>query len=218
MIKLLRLIVRWLSRIWRGSSSPDGAHFEVERKYRLSEAEIQALPSKLTSIGYAFDGVAEMTDTFVPPAVEGDMIRVRDETISGASHTVLTCKTWKIVAKQKEREETEEVLTPFVRGCILEVGQRLRGKKLASFSKTRDLYVATVDGRKVTVGLDRVTGLGKYSGPYLEIEVIAKLESEVEAAREFIVKFAKELLGDDRDFVRMSYQQMLMETESQSQS
>ncbi len=213
MIKLLRLIVRWLSRIWRGSSSPDSAHFEVERKYNLTEAEIQALPAKLTALGYVFDGVAEMMDTFVPSAVDGDMIRVRDETISGASHTLLTVKTWKIVAGQKEREETEETLSPFVRGCILEVGQRLKGKKLSSFSKTRDLYVATVEGQKVTVGLDRVTGLGKYSGPYLEIEVIAKLESEVEAARTFIAKFAKELLGDDRDFVRMSYQQMLLETE-----
>lgn len=216
MNKLLRLIVRWLSRIWRGSSSPDGAHFEVERKYRLTEAEIQSLPAKLTSIGYVFDGVAEMVDTFVPPETEGDMIRVRDETISGASHTVLTCKTWKIVAGQKERAETEESLTPFVRGCILEVGQRLRGKKLSTFSKTRDLYVAALAGRKVTVGLDRVSGLGKYSGPYLEIEVIVKHESEVAAVREFIVAHAKELLGDDRDFVRMSYQQMLMETESQS--
>lgn len=216
MIKLLRLIVRWLSRIWRGAASADGAHFEVERKFNLTEAEIQALPAKLTSLGYAFDGVAEMVDTFVPAAVTGDMIRVRDETISGASHTVLTIKTWTTVAGQRERKETEESLTPFVRARFLELGERLKGKKLSTFTKTRDLYTSTVDNHKVTVGLDRVSGLGKYSGPYLEIEVIVKVESEVEAARAFIVKFAKQLLGEDREFVQMSYQQMLMETESLS--
>jgi adenylate cyclase class IV len=190
------------------------AHFEVERKFALSEAEFRALPAKLRERGFRHAGQVYMVDTFIPPAVPGDMIRLRQETENDKTHTVLTLKTWVMVAGSRERQETpDQELSDIVRDSMLEIGARLKGSPLLSFSKDREHYEShTQDGRKVVVALDTTHGLGKYSGHYVEIELLVPQGGDVEAARRDIQNLAQELLGDQRDFVRKSYQDMLMET------
>lgn len=200
-----------LRRVLLGAT---GSQFEVERKFSLTTAERKDLPAKLLALGYRFAGQAYMVDTFVPAEVEGDMIRVRRETMNDRTKVLLTRKTWEQVGGERERKEHEEEISPLVEATLLDVGRRLKGGDLLSFSKERDFYTRTIDGRKVTVSIDTVDGLGEYSGLYMEIELLISRKCDVKAARESIKQVLKDVLGDEREFVQMSYMEMLKRTAS----
>lgn len=85
---------------------------------------------------------------------------------------------------------------------------RLATEALLSFSKKRVEYRGERDGKTVTIALDQVDGLGAYSGPYLEVEVLSHHESEVGEALACVEKVAFELLGAERE-MSMSYMEML---------
>lgn len=213
-----RIIPEVVKRQMKRMGQSGKAHFEVERKFAISDAEFKSLPATLRSRGFRPAGQAFMVDTFIPAAVEGDMIRLREETMNDKTHTVLTLKRWVQVAGNKEREETpDEVLSDVVRDCLIEVGTRLKGGDLSHFSKDRDHFESlTEDGRKVVVTLDTTHGLGQYDGHYMEIELLVPVGGDVVAARQYIQDLAKDLLGDEREFVKLSYMEMLKRTESVS--
>ncbi|MGH7485449.1 MAG: CYTH domain-containing protein [Terriglobales bacterium] len=203
-----------LRRILTGASASH-KNFEVERKYSTTSAERDNLPGKLLSMGFRCAGQAYMKDVFVPAETEGDMIRVREETMNDRTKILLTLKTWEQVEGGRERREDEEEVSSLVRNTLLEVGTRLAGGKLLTFSKERDLYTRTQDGRKVTVSLDTVEGLGEYSGLYMEIEFLVQRKCDVKAAREAIQVLVTELLGEGRQQVEMSYMDMLKRASGQ---
>jgi predicted adenylyl cyclase CyaB len=188
--------------------------FEVERKFAISASEWQQVEAKLLATGYEFTGRALMTDTFVPALVEGDMIRVRRETVHDVTRTVLTCKTWEHIGGQRERKEQEEEIKSLAAETVLDLGRRIQGAELLSFSKERDSYIRTFDGRKLTVSLDRVEGLGQYSGLYMEIELLVSNSCDVVLARGAIQQVLKELISQEREFVQMSYMEMLKKSRS----
>ncbi|HEY9712431.1 MAG TPA: CYTH domain-containing protein, partial [Chroococcales cyanobacterium] len=137
--------------------------FEVERKYSISDDEFRDLPEILRSHGFRFASQVYMTDTFVPPEQEGDMIRVRRETEDDKTRVLLTRKTWVEVQGNRERNEDEKQIDEVVAQTILELGVRLTGgAPLLSYSKERDSYKKTTDdGQQVTVTLDTVDDLGQ---------------------------------------------------------
>lgn len=184
-------------------------HFEVERKFGISAAEYASIPDKLSAHGFKYEGQVYMTDTFVPAAEDGEMIRIRQETANDQSKYLLTHKQWVNVAGQRERAEQEEQVSELIRACLLDVGKRLKGGALSSFSKERNHYTRIEKGRKVTVALDNVEGLGQYSGYYMEIELIVPASEDVEAARQHIKELAATIFGEERAFVTLSYMEML---------
>jgi len=204
---------RLLRRILFGVTRSD-SNFEVERKYSISRAEYKALGDKLLSIKFRYVGQAYMKDTFVPVPVDGDMCRVREETMNDRTKYLLTQKTWVQVDNERERKEDEEQITERVAQLMLDLGQRLAGAKLLSFSKDRDFYTRyDAEGRKVTISLDLVEGLGEYSGPYMEIEILVARKCHVNAARTSIEQLVQEVLGETRP-VADSYMEMLKRSAS----
>lgn len=193
-------------------------HFEIERKYRLTEDEYKALPGRLQEAQFKPDRSVIERDTFFPVEKKGDMLRIRDEECDGSTTHSFTRKTWVETAGAKERSEHEEELSPFIRECILEIVQRIRPEPpLRRLSKQRSLYEKEQsNGAKVVVTLDYLKELGEHSGPYMEIELIIVNEKDIPSARETIQELATMLLHDERDYVRMSYQDMLADVISKS--
>ncbi|MBX9670100.1 MAG: CYTH domain-containing protein [Candidatus Obscuribacterales bacterium] len=184
-------------------------HFEVERKYQISEAEFEKLPHRLRALGFARSSKATIADSFVPAEKDGDMIRVRDEVSGESTKTVITLKEWEEVSGGRERKEREsEPIDDVARDCVVALGRRLKKGELMSFSKERTTYSGFRNRRNVTVALDIASGLGQYSGTYLEIEVIVERHDEVAAARAFVEDFVVELLGSKRENA-ISYMEML---------
>lgn len=213
---VFRSAFRRLPKILRrflGSSCRDckKTHLEVERKFRISVDEFHALPAKLLAEGFQLSGQVFMKDTFLPVQVEGDMMRLREQTMNDATTNILTRKTWVEVGGERERQETEKETSELAAGCLLELGERLAGSALPTFSKDRDMYsrLAEDDHHQIVVSLDTAEGLGDYSGHYMEIELLVPVDGDVKSARTQIASLASGLLGEERQFEKMSYQDML---------
>jgi adenylate cyclase class IV len=214
-IKLFQwLMWPWLTRKFKNLAAAANAdnirpHFEVERKYQLSREEFDGMPARLRALGFSKSSDATILDTFVPAEVDGDMIRVRDETSNGATSTVITLKEWVDVDGRRERKEREsDPIDSISREAFLALGRRLANADLMSFSKERATFRGYRDKFRVTVALDQVSGLGRYSGTYLEVELIVDRQEGVAEARSFVEKFAVEVIGAEREFA-ISYMEML---------
>ncbi len=195
-------------------SNPAAAHhastpnFEVERKFRLQDSELGAVSERLVQMGFSQGRLIAMTDQFLPVKVKGEMLRIRDEVVGSESVTLLTIKEWVNIAGGRERRETEGQLSGFTRRFLLALGGLLNGGKLMSFSKQRqEHHNAQLPG--VVITLDDVSGLGKHSGRYAEIEVLVPQDGDVESARAQIAQLARTLFDEERAPVEMSYQLML---------
>src|ERR1700689_4667120 len=92
---------------------------------------------------------------------------------------------------------------------MLSLGRRLSNSDLLTLSKERDSHTRTRHGRKVTVTLDHVDGLGEYNGSYMEVEIIVTNRADINSAREEIQSLVKEILGEDREPWQHSYLEML---------
>jgi len=192
----------------KSPSKDKGTNFEVERKFRLKPEELDSVRQRLSDMGFTLARRIDMTDRFLPTKVEGEMLRVRDETIAGKTHTVLTIKEWVIISGGKERSETEGHLSSLSRSFLLFLGRLIRGKSLLQFSKLRLDHESTSHPH-VIVALDNVEGLGDNSGHYAEIEVLVPQDGDVESARAQIAVLARALFNEDREPVMQSYMDML---------
>jgi adenylate cyclase class IV len=159
-------------------------------------------------MGFSKGRLIQMTDQFLPAKVKGEMLRVRDEVVGTESWTLLTIKEWVNIAGGRERRETEEKLSSFTRRFLLTVGALLCGGSLMSFSKLRQEHTSA-SMPQVVITIDTVSGLGKHSGQFAEIEVLVPQGGDIEAARAQIAQLARELFREERKQVEMSYQQML---------
>ena len=199
-------------------ANQDKAHLEVERKFRLFDGEIDDLETRLPASGFRPIGVLTMTDTFLPAMKDEDMIRIRVESEGEARRRYLTLKDWVMIDGERERREQEGEIGLLASVVLRMVGRLVQGIKPLSFSKVRHTYSSTQTDSgtgsdvQVVVAVDRVTGLGVYSGAYLEVEIIVAIGGDVKAARERIRTEVFELLGEHRDFVPRSYHDMLKET------
>lgn len=188
----------------------DRTHLEVERKYRLTESECDSLPEILRSFGFVPAGYVNMTDTFLPIRDDSEMLRVREEEENGVRHTLLTLKSWlRTPDGGKERQETETQISDFARRALLACGHWLSGSALLSFSKSRCTFDGSLSGLVAKASIDRVSTLGKYSGCYLEVEILVPTGVDVTPARKQIAEFVAALLREAREPVALSYRDML---------
>lgn len=222
-IKMLQwLFLPWLTRKFKGLAAAYSAetakkpHFEVERKYPVSQEEFHKLPGRLRDLGFSRKSRATILDTFLPAENEGDMVRLREETIDGLTVTVITLKQWVDVNGERERKEREsDPIDAVTKDCLMSLGRRLATEPLMSFSKDRTTYSGRRDKRQVTVALDVASGLGSYSGNYLEVELIVERQEDVADARTFVETFVKELIDSERECA-ISYMEMLKRSRKES--
>jgi predicted adenylyl cyclase CyaB len=195
------------------SATSDKAHFEVERKFALTKPEVDEIPVRLKALGFTYIGTAAMTDTFLPTFVDGEMMRVRFEQIgSEPLRTLLTYKQWVKTATGKERKESEREVGSTVGALWRLVGRAIIRQPLLSFSKNRQLFDGKLGDADAVVSIDDVSGLGNFSGSYMEVEVLVPLDGDVVAYRDRIFAIVKEILLEARPDVQRSYMDMLKES------
>lgn len=210
----------WLYVSLRSANAREKAfRFEIERKYRLTLDEYNALQGLLVERGFTRGQKFTLIDTFLPVQNKGEMIRVRDQVSHSLTASVLTLKNWVMVAGEKERKENEvDPLDKLSRSILLWLGRRASGTSLLSYSKQREELTDTRDGLQVTAALDWTEDLGEYSGYYLEFEVIAFDNNDIEKARATISKLVAEFLGSAQRPTAPSYRDMLERSRSGSNS
>ena len=211
-LKLLEFLVKGKLLKLGGQSCSDGrkAQLEVERKFCLSDDEYESLPEKLGSLGFTAAAAVEMTDTFLPTIDDKEMMRVRVEKGCCVSHVTLTAKSWFTTPDGgRERQEAERQIAAAVGQALVLAGRLLAGSALLSLSKYRQMFVGKLSGLACVVSIDQARELGQYSGCYLEVEILVPIGADVTPAREQIAAFARELLGDGREPVQLSYREML---------
>lgn len=185
-------------------------HLEVERKFQITKEEMDRLTIRLRELNFEPAGTAIMTDYFLPVAEKGEMMRIRDESLSGTAHILFTHKSWyKTADGGKERQEAEAEASSFAKTVFLILGYLLSGKSLLSFTKERMLFEGKIGTRAAVISLDTVEGLGEFSGYYLEAETIVPLHEDSTIAREQIFNFAEQAFGKPRDHLKTSYFEML---------
>jgi len=184
------------------------AMLEVERKFKIRDGESTTIPTRLKAMGFEATVSIEMTDQFLPTGVKGEMLRVRDELANGKHTTVVTIKEWVNIGNNRERREQEAGISALQRWILLLVGRLISRAKLPAFSKTRLMHASPVLAG-VVIAIDDVQGLGDNSGHYAEVEVLVPQDGDVDGARAQIFGLARELFGEEREFVQASYQDML---------
>ncbi len=182
--------------------------FEVERKFKLSKLLLPDFLDKLAGLAFKKLDNYQMTDYFLPVYANFDMVRIRQET-GVKTKFYLTCKTWKVLTDgSRERIEEEEELSSKM-GLIL-LSLVTNNSAIKFFTKTRDVFVGSLSGQRVTVCLDNVSNLGVFSGNYLEIEILVSAENQIPEARNSIDHLVKELLTQyDYQPMELSYFDML---------
>lgn len=214
--QLGRTMLQWMRAAFSAfvSQQAGGAHYEVERKFRLQDVtEALNLNKSLLSLGFVSAGLATMSDSFLPGALPGEMLRIRREQIDGGSvHTIFTFKQWVETSSGTERQETERTVQATIASIWLVVGRLLNGGPLLGFSKKRHLYDGKLDGMDCVVSVDDVEGLGQYSGWYMEVEVLMPLGEETAHVRERILALTEQIIGEPRADERRSYRDMLLES------
>lgn len=210
----------WLFVAMRSSNASQKAfRFEIERKYRLTLTEYKTLQGLLVERGFTRGHTFSLTDTFLPVPNKGELIRVRDQASDSLRTSILTLKNWEMVAGQKERRESEvDPLDSLSRSILLWLGRRASGSSLLSYTKQRQELTDNRDGLQVTAALDYVDELGEFSGYYLEFEVIALDNKDVEKARATIAKLVAEFLGSAERPTAPSYRDMLEQSRSGTNS
>lgn len=201
--------------------APEDTHLEVERKFRIAEAEVAAIRSRLSELLFEHFGDATLADTFLPTPVKGEMMRVRRETIDGRKNVLLTYKTWVATSDGgRERQEAEHETRPLIAALLILLGRYIKGEPLLGFSKERALYRGTYGPGEVVVSIDHVVGLGRYSGHYVEIEFMvphAERES-AGAAKSAVYELAAKIFSEAREDVKQSYLDMLMASRAEQET
>lgn len=184
-------------------------HLEIERKFSLLKVSAAAVIERLKDERFYFSGSLVSTDWFIPSPVRGEMLRLRREYKDGVESYVLTVKHWVATADDgRERIEHERQIRPITFYLLLYAGKFATGFRLPTFRKSRDLYTGELEGKRAVAAIDEATGLGEYSGPYLEIEVLAPRRSPSKAVQSAIFRLAEQVAPEAPE-VQQSYQEML---------
>jgi predicted adenylyl cyclase CyaB len=199
-----RYIVRLIVKGSKGS-----AHLEVERKYFLGNCDLEEVRTRIADEDFTFWGQSEMTDWFLPSHIERELMRIRREKVGSTVANTLTVKRWVNTASgTREREESERSLGPVVTAMLLITARFLQGSNLLSLRKNRSVYRGSLHGRNAIISLDDARDLGRFSGPYLEVEVLADPSEDTQDIEQSILKVGSKVTAGAR-LVKESYRELL---------
>lgn len=171
---------------------------EVEVKVRADHSKVRSILKKIGAIKL---GVENQSDTYFA-ALHRDFAKT-DEALRIRSldgQAVLTYKGPKLDAVSKTREELE---TPVDEATTTEILHVLGFREAGVVRKIREIFRAG----EITVCLDAVEGLGEF----LEVEIIAESEKELEISRAKLFELLKQFGAREKDSIRTSYLEMVLE-------
>jgi len=199
-----RYIVRLIAKGRKGS-----ARLEVERKYFLGDCNLDDVRNRIEAEDFSFWGQSEMTDWFLPTHIERELMRIRREKFGATVANTLTVKHWVNTASgTREREESERTLGPILTAILLIIARFLQGSNLLSLRKGRSVYRGSLNGRNAVISLDDARDLGRYSGPYLEVEVLADPTENTKEIEQGILEIGSRVTAGAR-LVKESYRELL---------
>ncbi|WP_292372109.1 class IV adenylate cyclase [Methanosarcina sp. UBA411] len=171
---------------------------EIEVKVRADHSK--AFPI-LKKIGAVKLGVEDQSDIyFAAPhrdfAKTDEALRIR----SLDGQAVLTYKGPKLDGISKTREEFE---TPVNEAVIIQILHSLGFSEAGLVRKKREVFRTG----EITVCLDAVEGLGEF----LEVEIVAESEKELETSRAKLFELLKQFGVGEKDSIRTSYLEMVLE-------
>lgn len=171
---------------------------EVEVKVRVDHSEIRPV---LSEMGASKVGVEEQSDVyFAAPyrnfARTDEALRIR----SLGGQAVLTYKGPKLDKVSKTRVEIE---TPVDGTAAAKIFHALGFLEAGAVRKKREIFRAG----DITVCLDTIEGLGEF----LEVEIDVGDEKYLESSRAQLFKFLSQFGLSEKDSIRTSYLEMLLE-------
>jgi adenylate cyclase, class 2 len=171
---------------------------EIEVKVRADHSKVRSI---LKNIGATKIGVENQSDSyFAAPhrdfAKTDEALRIR----SLGGQAVLTYKGPKIDKVSKTREELE---TPVDEVTTIKILHALGFSDAGIVRKNREVF----SSGEITVCLDAVEGLGEF----LEVEIVAENEKELDVSRGKLFEFLKQFDAGERDSIRTSYLEMVLE-------
>jgi predicted adenylyl cyclase CyaB len=187
---------------------------EVERKFSISGDEEERIISALTSLSFVLTHKENMTDIFLPSPREGEMMRVRqivpDTKARAHKRIFITSKKWvRTNNGSKERQEAESEISPWLGALLVVAGRFINNAPLLNYTKERLIYSGTYHGFACVASIDNTSGLGKYSGHYLEVEILVPANIDTSEAQKTVFALSQTLLNGERPYIEMSYKDML---------
>jgi len=199
-----RYLVRLIAKGRKGA-----AHLEVERKYFLGDCDLEEVRARIADENFTFWAKSEMTDWFLPTHIERELMRIRREKYGSTVSNTLTVKRWVNTASgTREREESERAVGPILTFALLITARFLQGSKLLSLRKGRSVYRGTLHGRNAVISVDDARDLGRFSGPYLEVEVLADPAENTQEIEQSILEVGSRVTAGAR-LVNESYRELL---------
>jgi predicted adenylyl cyclase CyaB len=201
---LFRYLVRLIAKGGKGA-----AHLEVERKYFLGGRDLGEVRARIEEEKFSFWGQSDMTDWFLPTHLERELMRIRREKIGSEVANTLTVKRWVTTTSgTREREELERSIGPVLAAMLLITGRFLQGTALMSLRKERSVHRGSLNGRNAVISLDDARDLGRFSGPYLEVEVLADPSEDTKDIEQNILDIGSRVTAGAR-LVKESYRELL---------
>lgn len=178
-----------------------GNMIEIEVKVIADHSKVRSV---LQNIGAKKIGVENHSDIyFAAPyrdfAKTDEALRIRS--VNGES--ILTYKGPKLDGISKTREELESSVDGTNAVKIL---QALGFSEAGAVHKKREIFKLDSD-KEITICLDDVEGLGEF----LEVEIVAENENELEIARGKLFDLLKQFGASEKDSIRTSYLEMVLE-------
>jgi predicted adenylyl cyclase CyaB len=200
---LFRFAVRAIAKGGKGAS-----HLEIERKFFLGDRDLAQVRAAISEAKFNFWCQSEINDWFLPTHEKRELMRVRRERIDSHAVNTLTIKRWvNTTSGGTEREETERTIGPVMVAVLLFIGRILKGSSLLSLRKRRNVYRGLLGARNAIISLDDARDLGKYSGSYLEIEVLADQSEDISNVENSILELATRVTGGAQ-VVKQSYREL----------
>jgi adenylate cyclase, class 2 len=171
---------------------------EIEVKVRADHSKACSILKKMGAVKL---GVENQSDVyFAAPyrdfAKTDEAFRIRS--LDGKA--VLTYKGPKLDAISKTRKEFE---TPVDEAATIEILHSLGFSEAGVVRKKREVFSAG----EITVCLDTVKGLGEF----LEVEIVAENENELETSRAKLFELLKQFGAGEKDSIRTSYLEMVLD-------
>jgi len=186
--------------------------FEVEIKVRLHES-IDEMKAKLTVVGAKWEVKLEHVDDYylMPEgfrnfAETDEALRIRAVKQEGEDEKAdITYKGKKLRGDTKTREEIIVKLSSAEKmGGILE---HLGFTNAYTIHKWREIFSHEYNGETIEITVDQIEHL---PDPYMELELYAATEEEINAKQGLLFEFLKELGYRRKDSERLSYLELVM--------
>lgn len=180
--------------------------YEVEQKYRVTDhSDVRRAAAEL---GATFVETAQQVDAYYAHpsrdfAATDEALRIRRVN----EKNIITYKGPKIDVTTKTRREIELDIAQGEQGAV-QANQLLESLSFrlgATVTKERKFFRLQRDGYAIELALDEVEGLGSF----VELEVVADCDAEIEPAQRAIAAVAAEL--GLKDIERRSYLELLLE-------